>query len=360
MDLDALLFQEIEDLNRDNPDDRRISSAIIMERPDPNGLHDDSSSSSSDEDGGRRGRFGFLRFGRSSSPARPHYRSYGPGSDGYEDDLAIRDPELFQITERNRRISYDMTNQPAQTEPEDEDDAEQPAAKARKRRPRPAGLTFSSVPVIDTKPNRIHVQLDYGVSSSHVTKRSRRYLIACDFSECSLNAMDFAFGTMLRNGDVIHVASVIGMDDDLDSMDEDDKYRLWQELDRNSKMLISKVKSIMEHMLLYNIKLHFYSLAGPTRECLMNLIHSLPLTMVVCGSSGRRALAGMFMGGVSSYLVQKSVVPVTVVRPQTKQKKNKKKLTPAQKLSQSVRDGYLKVDEMETPDHRSINSHGCY
>ncbi|KAI8060829.1 hypothetical protein BC940DRAFT_311196 [Gongronella butleri] len=410
MDLDALLAREIEDLNRDNPDDRRIASAVIMERPDPNAFDGDTSSSEDDDDdyyeggGGRRGRFGFLRFGRSSSPAaRPHYRSYAPGSDDYEDDLAIRDPELFKITERNRRISYDVAADPklaaraaaaaqaAKTtanddDKDDDEEKSRPLAangasgaaakprttittvhedddlsnKPKKRKPRPSDLTFSEIPIIDTQPNRIHVQFDYGASTKHIAKRSRRYLMACDFSNCSLNAMDFAMGTLLRSGDVVHVASVIAMDDDIDSMDEDDKYRLWQELDRNSKMLISKVKSILERLLLYNIKIHTYSLAGPTRESLMGLIQSLSLTMVVCGTSGRRALKGMFMGGVSTYLVQKSRVPVTVVRPQDKQKKKKKRLTPAQKLSQSVREGYLKVDEMETPDHRSINSHDGY
>ena len=51
------------------------------------------------------------------------------------------------------------------------------------------------------------------------------------------------------------------------------------------------------------------------------------------------------MGSVSTFLVHNSPIPVSVVRPQKKEKKNKKKMTAAQKLSQSVRNGQLKVDE---------------
>lgn len=66
------------------------------------------------------------------------------------------------------------------------------------------------------------------------------------------------------------------------------------------------------------------------------------------------------IGGVSTYLVQKSPVPVSVVRPQKKKKVSKKKLTAAQKLSESVKEGQLKVDEVEETRIQSINGHGGY
>jgi hypothetical protein len=65
----------------------------------------------------------------------------------------------------------------------------------------------------------------------------------------------------------------------------------------------------------------------------------------------------MLMGSVSTFLVHNSPVPVSVVRPQKKEKKSKKhKKTPAQKLSQSVMNGHLKVDEAEGAS-LSINSY---
>ncbi|CAO3625254.1 unnamed protein product [Cunninghamella echinulata] len=235
------------------------------------------------------------------------------------------------------------------------------ASSSSNKKKRPTELVFSDVPKTITKPDRIMVELDYGFSSKVPIKKSRKYLLACDFGEESLYAMEWAMGTLLRSGDIIHVVSVIGMDEDLEDMDQDEKYRLWQELDRNSKSLISKVKSILGQQLLYNIKVHIYSIAGHTRESIMGVIQSIPLTMVVCGSSGKRgSLRGILIGGVSTYLVQKSPVPVSVVRPQKKKKANKKKLTAAQKLSESVKDGQLKVDEVEETRIQSINSHGGY
>ncbi|CAO3596345.1 unnamed protein product [Absidia cylindrospora] len=375
MDLDSLLAQEIEDLNKDTS--TKVREAVILDRPDPNAFdYDSSSSSSEDEDSGRGRRLGFLRFKRSSSPHHrgPYYRSYAPGSDDYEDDLAIRDPQLYEITEKNRVIDYQhagpsttatMTTMMTTDDNDNDDRTVEHSLVGRKHRSsshrrRPAELVFSDVPVTITNPDQIVVQLDYGLSSTHLGKKSRKYLMACDFSEESSYAMEWAMGTLLRSGDVIHIVSVIGLDEDLDDLDEEEKYRLWQELDRNSKSLISKVKSILGQLLLYNIKINIYSIAGQTRESIINLVRTLPLTMVVCGSRGRSALKGMFMGGVSTYLVQKSPVPVSVVRPQKKKKKYTKKLTGAQKLSQSVSNGQLQVDEIEGMHTLSINSHDGY
>ncbi|KAI8985861.1 hypothetical protein BDB01DRAFT_66084 [Pilobolus umbonatus] len=64
----------------------------------------------------------------------------------------------------------------------------------------------------------------------------------------------------------------------------------------------------------------------------------------------------MLLGSVSTYLVHNSPVPVSVVRPQNKEKSKKAKKTAAQKLSQSVRNGHLKVDEKES----SSLSHNSY
>lgn len=65
----------------------------------------------------------------------------------------------------------------------------------------------------------------------------------------------------------------------------------------------------------------------------------------------------MIMGSVSIFLVHNSPIPVSVVRPQKKEKKTvKHKKTSPQKLSQSVMNGHLKVDEKEGSS-LSINSY---
>ncbi|KAL9542214.1 hypothetical protein MBANPS3_008724 [Mucor bainieri] len=333
-DLDAMLSQEIQDLNRDSPEDRRVKEAIIVQKPDPNQIDpEDDSSSSSDEEGSSTG-----------SSSKKNYYFYNDDED-YEDDLAIRDPELFKITESNRQIHIDDSSIPPS-----------PSQHTKhKLVRRPPELVFSDPPILIARDDYIEVTFYYGTSEERKAIRPKRYMMMCDFGEESMYALKWGIGTLLRSGDELHVASTISIDEDVEDMDDDEKYRLWAELDRKSKTMISRVRTIMDEMLLYNIKIVIYSLAGKTRESLLNLIYSTPkLTMVVCGSRDRGAIKGMLMGSVSTFLVHNSPVPVSVVRPQKKEKKSKKhKKTAAQKLSQSVMNGQLKVDEAEL----SLNSY---
>lgn len=242
-----MLAQEIQDLNKDSAEDRRVKEAVIVSKPDPNKLNPDDDSSSSDED--------------------------------YEEDLSIRDPELFKITESNRQIQY-------------EDDIKH-TTSIKKLAHRPAELVFSDPPILITRPDYIEVSFDYGVSQNHTTKKPKRYMIMSDFGEESMYALKWGIGTLLRNGDELHVASVASIDEDVEDMDTDEKYKLWAELDKNSKTLISRVKSVLVEMMLFNIKIIIYSVAGKTRDSLLNLIYATPqLTMVVCGSRERGAIKG--------------------------------------------------------------------
>jgi hypothetical protein len=249
MDLDSLLAQEIEALNKDTPEDRKVREAVILDRPDPNAFDYDSSSSD-EEDDSRGRRLHFLRFKRSQSPHHhhhrgPYYRSYAPGSDDYEDDLSIRDPQLYEITEKNRFIDYgettitasEATSAEPTTKPNTNDEGQKEDGHRTHHRRRPDELVFSDIPVTITQPDQIHVQFEYGMAPDMETtssKKSRKYLMACDFGEESVYAMEWAMGSLLRSGDVIHIVSVIGLEDDLDDMDDDEKYRLWQEVKRES------------------------------------------------------------------------------------------------------------------------------
>ncbi|KAI8098106.1 uncharacterized protein B0P05DRAFT_520422 [Gilbertella persicaria] len=298
-DLDAMLAQEIQDLNKDSAEDRRVKEAVIVSKPDPNRINNAEDSSSSD-------------------------------SDEYEDDLSIRDPELFKITESNRQINVDIDT-----------------TTKNKLVRRPPELVFSDPPLLVSRDDYIQVTFAYGVSEKK-NKKSKKYMLMCDFGEESMYALKWAIGTLLRDGDEVHVASVVSMDEEVEDMDDSEKYTLWSELDRNSKTVISRVKTTLIEMMLFDIKIVIHSLAGKTRESLLNLIYETPgLTMIVCGSREKSALKGMIMGSVSTFLVHNSPVPVSVVRPQKKEKTKRHKKTAAQKLSQSVMNGHLKVDEAE-------------
>ncbi|KAG1136929.1 hypothetical protein G6F37_011624 [Rhizopus arrhizus] len=323
-DLDAMLAQEIQELNRDTPEDRRVKEAVIMSKPDPNRISANDDDDDSDDDS----------------------RYYYYDSDDYEDDLAIRDPELFKITESNRQIRLD------------DNSGEKHTTSTRLIR-RPAELVFSEPPVLISRDDCIEVTFYYGLSEKSTTSRNtKRYMMMCDFGQESMYALKWGIGTLLRSGDEVHVASVVGTDEAVENMNDDEKYKLWRELDHNSKRMISRVRTVMDEMLLYNIKIVVHSLAAEkTREALLELIFATPnLTMVVCGSRDRGSLKGILMGSVSTFLVHNSPVPVNVVRPLKKKKKAKHKKTAAQKLSQSVMNGQLKVDEAEGAA-LSINSY---
>ncbi|KAI8143316.1 hypothetical protein BJV82DRAFT_612312 [Fennellomyces sp. T-0311] len=320
MDLDALLAQEIEELNRDSEEDRRVKEAVILDKRDPNKILGPDDEYSSDD---------------SSSEGTPRRMvRYLDDDDYFEDDLAVRDPELFRTTELNRQIVLDENAINTQRK------KSVPALLSR-----PPELVFSEPPQTVTEPDRIVVTFHYGACAERKVQKSRKYMMACDFGEESLYAMNWALGTMLRDGDHVHVATIVSTEEDVEDMDDDHKYRLWQEMDRKSKQLISKVRSKLEEMLLYNITIVIYSIAGQTKESLLELIYSVPLTMVVCGSREKGAFKGLLMGSVSTFLVHNAPVPVSVVRPQKKEKKSKKKMTAAQKLSHAVQQGQLKVDE---------------
>ncbi|KAI7855709.1 hypothetical protein BDC45DRAFT_568140 [Circinella umbellata] len=342
MDLDALLAQEIEDLNRDSEEDRRVKEAIILDKRDPNKIlcHDDYSTDDDDEDSTSE----TTHIHSRRRTVRYYDEINRDDEDYFEDDLAIRDPELFKTTELNRQIILDEQQQ-QESEGGIAGYIQQRKKSIALMTQRPPELVFSDPPITVTEPDRIIVTFHYGKSNEKPIQKSRRYMMACDFGEESMYAMNWALGTMLRDGDEVHVATVVTPEEDIDDMDDEQKYRLWQEMDRKSKSLISKVRSKLEELLLYNITIVIYSIAGQTKESLLELIYSLPLTMVVCGSREKGAFKGLLMGSVSTFLVHNSPIPVSVVRPQKKEKKNKKKMTAAQKLSQSVRNGQLKVDE---------------
>ncbi|KAI7868582.1 hypothetical protein BDF14DRAFT_1880834 [Spinellus fusiger] len=327
-----MLAQEIEELNKDTEEDRRIKEAVIMAKSDPNQIapDDDTDDSSSETD----------QCKGTQSRSRPVRRRYYYDDDEFEDDLSVRDPELYKITESNRRII--LENMPPSSFEEN---------KLTKQFLRPKELVFAEPPITITQPDRIVVSMTYGLSNAHTVKRCKKYLMTFDGGEESKYAMHWAMGTMLRSGDEIHVVSVLNIEEDVEELDSDDKRRLWQEMDRNSKSLISNVRTVLGAMLLHNIKITLYTIAGPTKESLLGVISETPLSMVVCGSRDRNSFKG-----ISTFLVYNSPVPVTVVRPQKTEKRSKKKLTSAQKLSQSVRNGQLRVDEVEGPI-KSINSH---
>ncbi|KAI8976945.1 hypothetical protein BDB01DRAFT_727197 [Pilobolus umbonatus] len=211
-------------------------------------------------------------------------------------------------------------------------------------------LVFAETPSVLTKSDRVIVHNKYGAGLSGdldpaLMKKTqkRSYLVACDFSEESIHAIEWTMGTMMRDGDGLYVVTVINKDEAVDSS----KKSMMRELQKASDNVTEESKRLMNQMLLFDIDLITYTICGRVKEALTKLIWELPITMIVCGSRGRSTVKGLLMGSISTYLVHNSPVPVTVIRPEKKKRISVvKPPVHAIPLSQSVETKQLAVDEL--------------
>ncbi|KAI8376459.1 uncharacterized protein BYT42DRAFT_615192 [Radiomyces spectabilis] len=259
-----------------------------------------------------------------------------------QEELWEEDPELLERTESNRHIPV-----PQPDNPQKKDKSLRNRSQSLHRRL----LVFAEPPCVVSEPDRIVVTQVYGVGPTgkpselegQLPKRkSRAYFVACDFSKESFYAIEWTMGTMMRDGDELHVATVLNREDNPDTSG----MTVDKELEEASHAVTDEAKKMLSQMMLFDIKLHTYAIIGRVKSVLKKLIKELHLTMVVCGSRGRGTVKGLLMGSISTYLVHKSAIPVTVIRPQKKKKKSKQQYVEAVPLSESMRSGNLHVDEV--------------
>ncbi|CAO3648190.1 unnamed protein product [Cunninghamella blakesleeana] len=319
--------------------------------------------------------------------------SSSPTQSEVDDDDDDEDPQLLLTTEKNRNISlndqYNNTN-------DDDHDAILSLKKRMasiKKQQKYDLLVFSKEPIIEYRCDRYVVTHIYGAgpngnqyleenekyndddddnnnnnSSSNNEKeddfelhikttigrpistirKSRSYMVACDFSKESYYAMEWVMGTMMRDGDELHVVAAVNREDNPDIVKKAG-LSLKSELQMGSNKITQAAKDTLNQMLLYNIKLVTHTIAGGIKSVLYQMIKERSFNLVVCGSRGRNSVKGLFMGSISSYLVHKSPVPVSVIRMEKKKKEKKKPLKKAKNatpLSESVKTGKLTVDEL--------------
>ncbi|CAO3590655.1 unnamed protein product [Absidia cylindrospora] len=218
-------------------------------------------------------------------------------------------------------------------------------------------LVFSEPPSLVQKVDRYIVTTMYGTGPTGTMmlddddvprRRSRAYMVACDFSDESFYAMEWVMGTMMRDGDELHIVAAVNREDNPETVKKAG-LSLKSELKMGSDKVTEMAKAALGQMLLFNIKLKTYTIVGRIKDVLYNTILELPLTLVVCGSRGRNSVKGLLMGSISTFLVHKSPVPVSVIRKPAKKKEEKapkkSKKVKAPPLSESVKTGTLAVDE---------------
>lgn len=132
-----------------------------------------------------------------------------------EDDLLqASDPDLLRRTESNRHIPYEEVVQPPKRSNTIHGQSDQTQRDL---------LVFSDNPTVIEEPTKLRVVQYYGAGRSGVLpaayrskRKPRSYLVACDFSKESVYAIEWTMGTMMRDGDELHVATVANRDDNPD------------------------------------------------------------------------------------------------------------------------------------------------
>ncbi|KAM0746397.1 adenine nucleotide alpha hydrolases-like protein [Meredithblackwellia eburnea MCA 4105] len=170
--------------------------------------------------------------------------------------------------------------------------------------------------------NRCTITLTHGDPDEvGKTRRTRKYLVASDLSEESLYAIQWAIGTVLRDGDECMIVSVIETDTKFDPEDgqgsaSEKKAKISNQKDRqvNASMLSRQATALLERTRL-NVRVLCQCIhAKNVRHMLLDMIDYHEPTMVIVGTRGLKKVKGMLLGSVSNYLLQKSSVPVMVTR----------------------------------------------
>lgn len=173
--------------------------------------------------------------------------------------------------------------------------------------------------------NRCTITLIHGdyETLSKESKRPKRYIVASDGSAESSYAIEWTIGTVLRDGDEMLVVSVMETDAKLDATDpkhEDKATRQEHQRIRQSMAVIlaRRALAVLQRTRL-SVKVVCQALhARHSRHFLLEMVDFYEPTMCVVGSRGLNSLKGVLLGSFSNYCVQKSPVPVMVVRKRLK------------------------------------------
>ncbi|WWC88416.1 uncharacterized protein L201_003327 [Kwoniella dendrophila CBS 6074] len=150
-------------------------------------------------------------------------------------------------------------------------------------------------------------------------KRLRRYVVLSDLSEESRYAVEWAIGTVARDGDELFLISVKEEEGKVDpkswsNSDRAQKLRVQKERQTTALLLVKQVTGLLQRTRLNITVTCQFVHAKNARHMLLDLIDFLEPTMVIVGSRGLGKLQGILLGSTSHYLVQKSSVPVMVAR----------------------------------------------
>lgn len=394
----------------DNPDGGRLAKDYLT--PDGDDMYDDSSDDQDDSNAeeGERGR----KAARSFDALSPDSDKAGARADKDRTALSLlaaAEEERIEVAKKNPHVKYQyrslldepqitVTGPAGQSEKSKHskassihpatsfDDGPPSGARTPMDSDTEADLTdirraqklsLFQTPIKDT-PNaaralRIIYRGDWRKVAQEAKEEQRtlrKYIVASDLSDESTHALEWAVGTVLRDGDTMICLYCVDEEAGMPSVEDaksvkdqgaalnvvaDSKAPVTpggsaldlHKADQSSESLATPIKSKAEeerHRAVQDITDRVEKLLRKTKlqvrvivevlHCknpkhqILEIIDVVNPTLVVLGSRGQSALKGVILGSFSNYLVTKSSVPVMVARKKLRKQSKYKKLSMTQ------------------------------
>lgn len=138
----------------------------------------------------------------------------------------------------------------------------------------------------------------------------KRLLVPLDFSDCSLDALEYG-AIVARQADasieLLHVLEPVtyGLDFTLGHAEERKQLRL---------QLTKRLEELSSALSAAAIPAHSHVCGGVPAESILNDMHSLPSDLIVMGTHGRRGLSHVVAGSVTEAVLRRAECPVLTVR----------------------------------------------
>ncbi|KAL4880682.1 hypothetical protein BJY04DRAFT_69779 [Aspergillus karnatakaensis] len=164
--------------------------------------------------------------------------------------------------------------------------------------------------------------LNYKHKGYQLTRRSRTFLCGTDQNDYSDFALEWLIDELVDDGDEIVCLRVVEKDSTIasDAAVEAGRYR--KEAERLFEQVIQK-NSQNEKAISLVLELA----VGKVQDIIQRMIKIYEPAVLIVGTRGKNlsGVQGLLPGSVSKYCLQRSPIPVIVVRPSTKREKKKKK-----------------------------------
>ncbi|KAL0088537.1 hypothetical protein J3Q64DRAFT_1336246 [Phycomyces blakesleeanus] len=154
------------------------------------------------------------------------------------------------------------------------------------------------------------------------TRRSRMFMVATDLADYSEYALSWTCDEMMDDGDEIVVLRVLTVD--LNDKKKGVHKTLKEECSDARQSATDVLNRVMERCTPNRqISVTIEFVIGKVQSSIHRAISMYQPSLLVVGTRGMSELKGIFSGSVSKYCLQHSPVPVTVVRSDPKDSKNK-------------------------------------